>query len=69
MLGRDTSTITRTCPDCGGKLVKDRELFRCEEHGAFFPYGPQLLVRAPRPVARLSETLMPWESQAGRVPR
>ena len=55
------------CPDCGGKLSPERELLICNEHGAFFIYGSQLLVRAPRPAGKPAEPPMPWESGRTRV--
>ena len=55
------------CPDCGGKLLPERELLICDQHGAFFKYGPQLLVRASRPAAKPVEPSMPWESARARL--
>jgi hypothetical protein len=55
------------CPDCGGKLSSERDLLICNEHGAFFTYGPQLLVRAPRPASKPAEPSMPWESGRTRL--
>ena len=55
------------CPDCGGKLLPERELLICNQHGAFFMYGPQLLVRASRPAAKPAEPSMPWESARARL--
>jgi len=55
------------CPDCGGKLSPERDLLICNEHGAFFTYGPQLLVRAPRSASKPSEPSMPWESGRTRL--
>ena len=62
MVGRDTTPGPRKCPDCGNKLAIERDLFHCKEHGAFFTYGPQLLVRAPRQSTRLPDVLLPWEN-------
>jgi hypothetical protein len=64
MFQRETNTRAYTCPGCGGKLARQRDLLYCENHGAFFAYGPQLLVRALRENGKHYETLMPWESQA-----
>ena len=50
------------CPSCGTKLVQERDLFRCEEHGSFFVYGPRLLVRVPRQSIRLPNRLHLWEN-------
>lgn len=68
MLGQDIGS-SRKCPDCGNKLAKERDLFHCEEHGTFFTYGPQLLVRAPRRGIRLPDTLLPWENHSNRGKR
>ena len=56
-----------SCPDCGIKLSAERDLLICEEHGAFFAYGPQLLVRAPRPATKIAEVSLPWESARARL--
>lgn len=62
MLQRETRSTTHTCPHCGARLASDRNLFRCKEHGQFFAYGPQLLVRAPRQANNThAESLLPWE--------
>jgi hypothetical protein len=63
MVQRENDVHAYICPDCGDKLIKERELLRCESHGMFFAYGPQLLVRAPRENGKHHETLMPWELQ------
>jgi hypothetical protein len=55
------------CPDCGAKLSSERDLLICKEHGAFFTYGPQLLVRAPRPLSKPVEASMPWENSRAHV--
>jgi predicted RNA-binding Zn-ribbon protein involved in translation (DUF1610 family) len=62
MFQRENNVRAYTCPNCGNKLTGDRDLLRCEDHGAFFAYGPQLLVRAPRENGKHHETLMPWEN-------
>jgi len=54
------------CPDCGSKLSPERGLLICQEHGAFFVYGSQLLVRAPIPASKPAEPSMPWESTRKR---
>ena len=64
MFQRDPDTRAYTCPDCGSKLIREHDLLHCESHGAFFTYGPQLLVRAPRENGKHYEPLMPWESQS-----
>lgn len=57
----------RVCPDCGHQLETDQDLFRCEQHGTFFAYGPHLLVRLEQEVtAQLPGTLLPWENHATR---
>jgi hypothetical protein len=66
MLHQELKDITYTCPNCGNKLARDHDLLRCENHGAFFTYGPQLLVRAPRTNAKRSDTLLPWENHSTR---
>lgn len=63
MLQRETRSTTHTCPHCGGKLASERNLLHCKEHGQFFAYGPQLLVRAPRQIKARPETLLPWDQQ------
>jgi hypothetical protein len=55
-------TTTHVCPICGRELSDERGALHCEEHGDFFSYGPQLLVRCvseeyTSPIPRL----MPWE--------
>lgn len=52
---------TYLCPKCGRRLTHSHELFYCEEHGSFFIYGSQLLVRVSCPELHLSEKLLPWE--------
>ena len=64
MFQRESDVRAYTCPDCGSKLTRERDLLRCENHGAFFAYGPQLLVRAPRENGKHFEPLMPWENQS-----
>jgi len=67
MFKRETQVESQICPDCGAKLVQERELLLCKDHGAFFAYGPQLLVRAPHPVAKSGEAELPWENQRTRL--
>jgi hypothetical protein len=67
MFKRETRAESQICPDCGAKLAQERELLLCQDHGAFFAYGPQLLVRAPRPVAKSSEVELPWENQRAHL--
>jgi hypothetical protein len=62
MFQRQVRQEVLVCPDCEAKLVRDQELLICHQHGAFFLYGPQLLVRAPRPAAKPQEPSMPWEN-------
>lgn len=62
MFQRERQAKPPTCPDCGGKLSAERDLLICKDHGAFFVYGPQLLVRAPRPAAKSPDALLPWET-------
>ena len=67
MFQRQTQKEVLICPDCGGRLSPERDLLICHEHGAFFVYGPQLLVRAPRSAAKPAEAAMPWESARKRM--
>ena len=67
MFQRQTQQEVLVCPDCGAQLSLDRNLLICNEHGAFFAYGPQLLVRAPRPASKPAEPSMPWESARARL--
>lgn len=68
MFQRENDTRAYTCPDCGSKLARERDLLCCQSHGAFFAYGPQLLVRAPRENGKHHETVLPWElSSAARA--
>ena len=69
MQPRQIDMTIRNCPDCGGKLSSDQDLLYCKEHGAFFVYGPQLLVRAPRQDINLPDALLPRESRGSRFPR
>ena len=62
MFQQEVDVRTHTCPDCGASLSKERDVLRCETHGAFFAYGPQLLVRVPRENGKHHEAMMPWES-------
>ena len=54
-------TDTYTCPNCGRELRKERGELRCAEHGAFFVYGPNLVVRAPERTERETKIQLPWE--------
>ena len=67
MFEHETRAETHVCPDCGERLAQERDLLLCKEHGAFFAYGPQLLVRAPRSVGKSSEPALPWENHRARV--
>ena len=67
MFERETQSESHICPDCGAKLSQERDLLLCKEHGAFFAYGPQLLVRAPRPAAKSAEPALPWDNQRAQV--
>jgi len=67
MFQRQIQQEVLVCPDCGGKLSPERDLLICNEHGAFFTYGPQLLVRAPHPTTKSAEPSMPWESARARL--
>jgi hypothetical protein len=61
MFQRESNDRAYTCPDCGSKLTKERDLLCCQNHGSFFAYGPQLLVRAPHQNGKHNEVVMPWE--------
>jgi hypothetical protein len=67
MFQRQIQHEVLVCPDCGGKLLPERELLICNQHGAFFMYGPQLVVRASRPTTKPVEPEMPWESARARL--
>lgn len=64
MLQREVSNGAQdyVCPTCGNRLAQDGELLTCPEHGAFFAYGPHLLVRAPSKNVRTQDAPMPWET-------
>lgn len=66
MFKRELQAEQQVCPDCGAKLVQERDFFLCKDHGAFFAYGPQLLVRAPRTATKSAEEALPWENQRAR---
>lgn len=55
--------VKQVCPECQETLKFEAGLFHCEQHGDFFKYGSQLLVRAALGEAELGapEHLMPWE--------
>jgi hypothetical protein len=67
MFQRQIQQEVLVCPDCSDKLSQERELLICNQHGAFFLYGPQLLVRASRPTAKPIEPSLPWESARARL--
>ena len=69
MYARQMDMTTHSCPDCGTKLSSDRDLLYCKDHGAFFVYGRQLLVRAPKQETKLPDTLHSRESRGSRFPR
>jgi hypothetical protein len=69
MFSRQLDVPTRTCPTCGSKLASERDLLRCDEHGTFFVYGPQLLVRAPRQDLKLPGPPLSLENRGARFPR
>jgi hypothetical protein len=66
MFQREINGGVYTCPDCGSKLVRERDQLHCEKHGAFFAYGPQLLVRVPRDSIHPPDVLLPWEDPRTR---
>ncbi|HWQ13271.1 MAG TPA: hypothetical protein VNL77_10745 [Roseiflexaceae bacterium] len=61
-----TALMTDVCPKCSATLTRENGILRCEAHGAFFKYGPQLLVRLPWMNGKLAETLLPWENRKAR---
>ena len=67
MFKRETLAENPACPDCGVKLLPERDLLLCKEHGAFFAYGPQLVVRAPNGTGKPADALLPWENQRART--
>lgn len=69
MFQHQIKAASHMCPDCGSRLSSERDLLRCETHGAFFVYGSQLLVRAPEQERQLPDTLLPWENQGRRQVR
>ncbi|KAB8140827.1 hypothetical protein F8S13_21485 [Chloroflexia bacterium SDU3-3] len=68
MLQRETPNTPQVylCPTCACKLHAEGELLVCAKHGAFFAYGPHLLVRAPSKAPRVQEASMPWEINAAQ---
>jgi uncharacterized Zn finger protein (UPF0148 family) len=67
-MSKDTSSEQpRHCPSCGEPLVAaEGDLLRCARHGAFFRYGPRLLVRVSQPEPEAA-VLMPWQTLRERV--
>ncbi len=53
---------TYTCPTCGCELKVENGELRCDEHGIFFAYGPQLVVRAPEKTEQTPRVVLPWEN-------
>lgn len=60
---RAAAAEAATCPSCGEPLATEGRLLRCAEHGAFFRYGPRLLVHAPSE-READEPLLPWQRLA-----
>lgn len=55
----------RACPTCGCALAADDTGYRCEEHGLWYSYGANLLVRGPSDELKLRDRFtMPWEGAA-----
>ncbi|KPV42868.1 hypothetical protein SE17_44405 [Kouleothrix aurantiaca] len=67
MVKREFLAENLACPECGAKLTQERDLFYCKDHGAFFQYSPQLLMRAPASASKNSDALLPWETRAKRT--
>lgn len=61
MFRREQVQTGTVCPTCGARLTREGSLLRCAEHGAFFAYGPQLLVRAARQPESRPAADLPWE--------
>lgn len=61
MFKREKLVESPTCPECGAELSQDRDLLQCKEHGAFFMYGPQLIVRTPNTNTKPADAPLPWE--------
>ena len=61
MFRREQVPVGFVCPTCGAKLTREGNLLRCAEHGVFFAYGPQLLVRAARQPEPHPASDLPWE--------
>jgi uncharacterized Zn finger protein (UPF0148 family) len=58
----------RVCPVCGLALVESDGFYTCAEHGDWYSYSPNLLVRAPSSEAKAAErVLMPWERLSERT--
>lgn len=50
------------CPTCGAHLEIDGTAYRCEEHGAWYAYGANLLVHAPSEESKVHDRFtLPWE--------
>ena len=55
-------TMPRRCPVCDQVLSDGDGFFTCDEHGKWYSYSADLLVRAPEPEAPAAvRVLMPWE--------
>jgi hypothetical protein len=61
MFQREKSEV-HTCPNCGNELKSERGELRCSQHGVFFAYGPNLVVRAPQQSEGDAKATMPWEA-------
>lgn len=59
----ETNTMKAyACPSCGCQLASDGSAYRCEEHGLWFTYGANLLVRGPSDEHKIRDRFtMPWE--------
>jgi len=66
MLRREVNGTEYNCPTCGAQMVAERGILHCADHGTFFAYGPQLLVRIASENRFGQKTLMPWESSEPR---
>ncbi len=58
-------TMQRKCPVCDNVMAECDGHFTCAEHGNWFVYGANTLMRAPDDQAKAQErVVMPWEKLA-----
>lgn len=61
MVERQLENGTYLCPQCHQKLIQRETELICPDHGSFFAYGPQLVVRSPRKDDDKGNVSLPWE--------